>query len=149
MSRRFRYNALMEITPAVQVPDGELNFTFARSGGPGGQNVNKVASKAILHWDLAANTSLPADVRERLRARQRRRITTEGELVIHGQRFRDQAKNIEDCRARLREMILEVLFLPKARRATKPSRGSKERRIEAKRQQAQRKIGRRKPASEE
>ena len=59
----------MEITPAIQLPDGELNFTFARSGGPGGQNVNKVASKAILHWDLAANTSLPADVRERLRTR--------------------------------------------------------------------------------
>ena len=82
-------------------------------------------------------------------ARQRRRITTEGELVIQGQRFRDQAKNIEDCRARLREMILEVLSVPKARRPTKPSRGSKERRIAAKRQQAQRKIGRRKPASEE
>ncbi len=139
----------MEITLAVHIPDGELNFTFARSGGPGGQNVNKVASKAILHWDLAANTSLPADVRERLRARQRRRITTEGELVIQGQHFRDQAKNIEDCRTRLREMILEVLFRPKARRPTKPSRGSKERRIAAKRQQAQRKIGRRKPASEE
>ncbi len=58
----------MEITDALQIPDGELIFTFARSGGPGGQNVNKVASKAILHWDLAANTSLPADVRERLRA---------------------------------------------------------------------------------
>ncbi len=104
----------MEITDALQIPDGELIFTFARSGGPGGQNVNKVASKAILHWDLAANTSLPADVRERLRARQRRRVTTEGELVIQGQRFRDQAKNIDDCRDRLREMVLEALAVPKA-----------------------------------
>jgi ribosome-associated protein len=83
----------MEITDAIQVPDGELTFSFARS---------------------AANTSLPADVRERLRARQRRRITTEGELVIQGQRFRDQAKNIEDCRARLREMILDAMAVPGA-----------------------------------
>lgn len=139
----------MEITDNIQVPDGELNFTFARSGGPGGQNINKVASKAILHWDLAANTSLPADVRERLRAGQRRRITIEGELVIQGQRFRDQAKNIEDCRARLREMVLDALAAPKRRRPTKPSRGSKERRLAAKRQQTQRKAGRRKPAAEE
>ena len=139
----------MEITDAVHIPDGELTFTFARSGGPGGQNVNKVASKAILHWNLAANTSLPADVRERLRARQRRRVTTEGELVIQGQRFRDQAKNIEDCRSRLREMVLDVLAAPKPRKRTKPSRGAKERRIAAKRQQGQRKAGRRKPPSEE
>ena len=139
----------MEITDAIQVPDGEMTFSFARSGGPGGQNVNKVASKAILHWDLAANTSLPADVRERLRARQRRRITTEGELVIQGQRFRDQAKNIEDCRARLREMVLDALAVPKPCRPTRPSRGSKERRIAAKRQQGQRKEGRRKPSAEE
>ena len=143
------YNRPMEITDAIEVPDGELTFTFARSGGPGGQNVNKVASKAILHWDLAANTSLPADVRERLRARQRRRITTEGELVIQGQRFRDQAKNIEDCRARLREMVLEAMAVPKPRRPTRPSRGSKERRIADKRQQGQRKAGRRKPSGEE
>ncbi len=139
----------MDITDTLQIPDGELNFTFARSGGPGGQNVNKVASKAVLHWDLAANTSLPLDVRERLRARQRGRVTTEGELVIQGQRFRDQAKNIEDCRERLREMVLDALAAPKRRRPTKPSRGSKERRLAAKRQQTQRKAGRRKPGAEE
>jgi ribosome-associated protein len=135
----------MEITGTITVPDEELHFSFARSGGPGGQNVNKVASKAILHWDLAANASLPADVKERLRALQRRRLTTEGALVIQGQRFRDQAKNVEDCRERLRQMVLQALHRPKPRKATKPSRCSKERRLEAKRQQAQRKAGRRKP----
>ena len=135
----------MEITGTIIVPDEELHFSFARSGGPGGQNVNKVASKAILHWDLAANASLPADVKERLRALQRRRLTTEGALVIQGQRFRDQAKNVEDCRERLRQMVLQALHRPRPRKATKPSRGSKERRLEAKRQQAQRKAGRRKP----
>ena len=138
----------MEITGAITVPDEELHFSFARSGGPGGQNVNKVASKAILHWDLAANTSLPADVRERLRGHQRRRLTTEGALVIQGQRFRDQAKNVEDCRERLRQMVLQALHTPRPRKATKPSRGSKERRLEAKRQQARRKAGRRKPIAE-
>ena len=139
----------MEITDGVEVPDGELVFTFARSGGPGGQNVNKVASKAILHWDLAANATLPAEVRERLRSRQRRRVTTEGKLVVQGQRFRDQAKNVEDCRAKLREMVLEVLTPPRPRKATKPSKGAKRRRLADKRQQSQRKAGRRKPSAED
>jgi ribosome-associated protein len=134
----------MEITPTIHVPDGELQFTFARSGGPGGQNVNKVASKAVLHWDLAANTTLPDDVKERLRARQANRITTEGALVIQGQRHRDQALNVADCLDRLRAMVLEVLHPPRRRKATRPSRGARERRLADKRQQAQRKARRRK-----
>jgi ribosome-associated protein len=140
---------MLEINEHIRIPDTEFEWSFVRSGGPGGQNVNKVASKATLRWDLAANTSLPADVRDRLRARQRRRITTEGELVIQGQRFRDQARNVDDCRGRLREMVLDALSAPKPRKPTKPSRGSKERRIAAKRRQAQRKAGRQKPAPEE
>jgi ribosome-associated protein len=138
----------MEITDTIAVPDDELHFTFARSGGPGGQNVNKVASKAILHWDLAGNASLPADVKERLRARQRGRITVEGALVVQSQRFRDQAKNVEDCREKLREMIREVLTPPKRRKATKPSRGARERRLAAKKRQAARKSGRRPPGED-
>ena len=134
----------MEITPPLHIPDEELSFTFARSGGPGGQNVNKVASKAILHWDLAANTSLPDNVKERLRSQQRGRITTEGVLVIHGQQFRDQAKNIEDCKERLREMVLKALHVPRPRKPTKPSRGARERRLEDKRRQSSRKAERRK-----
>src|SRR4051794_24112679 len=102
----------MDITSALAIPDEELNFTFARSGGPGGQNVNKVSSKAILHWSLSANTSLPPDVKERLRSQRQSRLTTEGFLVIQSQRFRDQAKNIEDCREKLREMVLAALHPP-------------------------------------
>ncbi len=139
----------MEITPAIFIPDDELHFTFARSGGPGGQNVNKVSSKAILRWDLAANTTLPPDVKDRLRAQQRRRLTTEGEIVIHSQRYRDQGRNIEDCREKLREMIQQALFRPRSRKATKPSRGARERRLADKRQHSQRKARRRSPRGEE
>ncbi len=142
------YNRTMEITDALAIPEDELTWTFARSGGPGGQNVNKVASKAVLRWDLAANTSLPADARDRLRSAQRRRVTSAGELVIQGQRFRDQGRNVEDCRERLRQMVLEVLRPPKPRRPTKPSRASKQRRLTAKRQQSQLKAGRRPPSAE-
>jgi ribosome-associated protein len=138
----------MDITDTLQIPDDELRFTFARSGGPGGQNVNKVSSKAIMHWDFAANTTVAADVKDRLRRHHGKRLTTEGLLVIQGQRFRDQAKNIEDCRAKLREMILEALTPPKVRRPTRPSRGSKLRRLDAKRRQAQRKAGRQTPAAD-
>src|SRR6516165_6608918 len=125
----------MNITDAILVPDDELRFTFARSGGPGGQNVNKVASKAVLHWSLTAS-ALPADVKERLRRQEGNRLTTEGDLVIHGQRFRDQAKNVEDCLDRLREMILRALRPPRGRKKTKPTKGSKLRRLADKKQQA-------------
>jgi ribosome-associated protein len=137
----------MDITDTLQIPEDELQFSFARSGGPGGQNVNKVSSKAILHWDFAANTTLPADVKDRLRRHNSKRLTTEGLLVIQGQRYRDQGKNIEDCRAKLREMVLDALTPPKVRRPTRPSRGSHRRRLDAKRRQAQRKAGRRAPAA--
>jgi ribosome-associated protein len=139
----------MEITLTISVPDEELLFSFARSGGPGGQNVNKVASKAVLHWDLAGNATLPPEVKERLRVQQANRITTEGELVIQSQRFRDQAKNVEDCLAKLREMVLRALHAPRPRKITRPSRASRERRLVAKKHQARRKEGRRKPTPED
>ena len=117
---------LMEITATISIPDEELHFTFARSGGPGGQNVNKVASKAILHWNVLGNTTVPLDVRERLRSREANRITTEGELVIQSQLTRDQGKNIDDCLAKLRDMVLRALHPPRPRRPTKPTKGSRQ-----------------------
>ena len=139
----------MDVTETLAIPDEELQFSYARSRGPGGQNVNKVSSKAILHWNLEANTTLPAEVKERLRAQQRQRLTTEGELVIQSQTFRDQAKNVEACRVKLREMVLAALHAPKPRKTTKPSKASKRRRLDAKRQQSQRKAGRKKPSGED
>ncbi len=138
----------MQITEAIAIPDDELSFSYARSGGPGGQNVNKVASKAVLRWDLSANTSLPDDVKQRLRQRQANRITAEGELIIQGQRFRDQGQNAEDCLQRLRAMVLEALAPPRPRKPTKPTRGSRRRRLADKRQQSQRKARRKPPAAE-
>lgn len=139
---------MIEVTDHIALRDEEIELRFFRAGGPGGQNVNKVSSKAILRWSLAANTSLPADVKQRLHALQRRRITTEGDLLIQGQRFRDQGDNVADCREKLREMVLQALHPPKPRRPTKPSRGAKLRRLAAKKQQSQRKAGRRPPSAE-
>lgn len=138
----------MIVTKTIQIPESELRFTFARSGGPGGQNVNKVASKAVLHWDFASSTALPADVKARFAEQNRTRLTTEGILFLDSQRHRDQAQNVADCLGKLREMILRALHVPKKRRPTKPSRSSKERRLEAKRHTARRKTSRRKPGME-
>jgi ribosome-associated protein len=133
----------------ISIPDEELLFSFARSGGPGGQNVNKVSSKAILHWNLFANATVPLEVKLRLRTQHAGRITVEGMLVIQSQRFRDQPRNIEDCRTKLGEMVAAAMHVPKPRKATKPSRGAKERRLSAKKHQSQRKAGRGRPGSEE
>src|SRR4029079_13358567 len=98
----------LEITPSLKIPEAELRFSFARSSGPGGQNVNKVSSKAILHFDVLTSPSLPPDVRERFMNRFHSRLTTLGALVIHSEEFRDQPKNIEASRRKLRDLILAV-----------------------------------------
>ena len=136
---------MLEITPFIQIPDDQLQFTYTRSPGPGGQNVNKVNSKAILHWDVVRSGSLPEDVKSRFLSRYRARITTLGQVVVSGHRFRDQSRNAEDCRERLREMILAVLIPVAPRKPTKKSRSSVERRLQQKQQQSERKALRKKP----
>jgi ribosome-associated protein len=127
---------MLEIDNGLRIPDDELVFTYARSGGPGGQNVNKVSSKAILRWGLGANSSIPAEIKDRLRKLQRNRITGDDELVIQAQNHRDQERNRLECLDRLREMLLQASLVPKVRRASKPSRGSKERRLSAKKKRS-------------
>jgi ribosome-associated protein len=139
----------MNVTENIQIPDSELQFTFARSGGPGGQNVNKVASKAVLHWNLAASPSLPAEWKERFQQQNRWRITADGVLVLDSQRFRDQAKNVADCLEKLRDMLLRSRFPPKKRRPTKPSRASKERRLKAKQHVSRQKARRKRVGADE
>ena len=134
---------ILAVNRSITIPDRELKFSFARASGPGGQNVNKVSSKATLHFRAADSPSLPADVRARLLTTFKSRLTKAGELVISSQEHRDQPRNIDACLARLKSMILSVVKPPKKRRATGPSRGSKVRRLKEKKQRAEVKQGRR------
>jgi len=138
----------LQISTNVKIPEAELRLSFARSSGPGGQNVNKVSSKAILHWDVLTSPSLPPDVRARFVQAYPTRITKAGEVVIHSEEFRDQPKNIQACYDKLRDMIVAVLRPPKKRRPTKPTKGSKVRRLNDKKVRSQRKEGRRFRGSE-
>ena len=133
---------MLEISQNIQIPDSELVESFVRASGPGGQNVNKVASAVELRFDVAHSAVLPEGLRVRLLARRDRRLTAEGVLVIQASRFRDQARNREDARARLTEIIRAALHVPKKRVATKPTRGSQERRIASKKKRAEHKRGR-------
>ncbi|MBM3993083.1 MAG: aminoacyl-tRNA hydrolase [Planctomycetes bacterium] len=139
---------MLEISPTIQIPDDEFVWSFARSGGPGGQNVNKVASKAVLRWPVAASSVLPTDVKARLADQQKRFFTQAGELLIVSQRHRDQERNRQDCLEKLRSMILQALVVPKVRKKSRPSRGSKRRRLEGKRHRAGIKEQRRRPIDE-
>jgi ribosome-associated protein len=134
---------MLEVTPAIRIPLDEFAWSFARSGGPGGQNVNKVASKAVLRWNLDASPSVPNDVKARFRDKFPSRITTEGELVLASELTRDQGRNREDCLAKLAAMLRVAAVRPKVRRPTKPTKGSQRRRVEAKRRLSHRKAGRR------
>src|SRR4051812_20726542 len=113
---------MLSVNSRITIPEAELEFSYARSSGPGGQNVNKVNSKAQLRWPATSSAALPADVRARFLTRYASRLTTEGELLIVSQRYRDQGRNVTDCLEKLKEMILAVAIAPKRRRPTKPSR---------------------------
>lgn len=139
---------MFHVSAQIQIPDDELSFSYVRSSGPGGQNVNKVASKAVLRWSPAASPSLPHEVRGRFLSKYASRLTTEGDLIVTSQRFRDQQRNAADCLDKLREMLLAAARKPIARRPSKPTRGSQKRRLDAKRANAHKKRNRRGPAAE-
>lgn len=120
------------VNERIAIPHDEFALDFARSGGPGGQNVNKVASKAVLRWTPAASPSLPPGVKDRLLRSVASKLTTEGELIVTSQKTRDQGRNIEDCLEKVRLLVLAAATPPKPRRATKPTKASKERRLDAK-----------------
>ena len=133
------------VREGLEIPTSEFEFTFMRSSGPGGQNVNKVSTKARLRWPVEQTESLPEAVKERFTKQYRSRLTNEGEMILTSQRYRDQAKNVGDCLLKLREMIDAVVDVPKPRKKTKPSRGAKERRLKEKRKRSERKDLRKPP----
>jgi ribosome-associated protein len=140
---------MLNVNARISIPYTEFDFTFARSGGPGGQNVNKVNSKVTMKWDVTNSPTVPDDVRRRFVVHCRRRITNEGVLVIQSQRFRDQGRNVADCLDKLRELLLEVATPPRTRTPTRRTKGSVERRLKEKKAASQRKQGRQRPGSDE
>lgn len=127
----------------LRLPLAELKWKYSRSGGPGGQYVNKVSTKVMLVWPVTTTTSLPEDVRERFLARYRSRISARGDLVLISQRTRSRQQNRQGLLERLRTMLEAVAAPPRRRRPTKPTRASRARRLAAKRHRAQTKQGRR------
>jgi ribosome-associated protein len=140
--------APLRINAQIAIPPGELRFSFVRSSGPGGQNVNKVASKAVLRWSVSTSQAIAEEVRNRLLSRCARRINDRGELILSSQRYRDQSKNVADCLEKLRDLVATAARTPRPRKKTRPTRASREARLGQKRAIAEKKRRRGPPPLE-
>ncbi len=135
----------LQVLPGVVIPQWELVFTASRSGGPGGQHANKTSSRVTLHWSVATTSALSEQQRWRVKKNLASRLTQDGVLQLHVEDSRSQHRNKELACERLVEVIKKALFVPKKRRATKPSKASKKRRVAAKRGRSDIKKMRAKP----
>ena len=123
---------MLEITPEICIPLSEMEFSYVRSAGPGGQNVNKVASKAVLRWRMAESESLTPEQKAKLARLYPTLVTKDSEVVVTSQLTRDAPKNRDDCLRKLKQMVEKAIFVPKRRKATRPTKGSVFRRLENK-----------------
>ena len=130
------------VNSRLTIPESEIEVSAARSSGPGGQNVNKVNTKVILKWNPSRCTGLSKDWCARFVARYRSRINRNGQVVIHSERYRDRARNLQDARGKLVEMLVSCQSAPKSRKLTRPTRSSQRRRLENKRRQSKKKQDR-------
>ena len=133
---------MIQVTSSIALDEDEIQESFVRASGPGGQNVNKVSSAVQLRFDLAKSPNLPADVKRRLAALGGSRVTREGVLILFADRFRSQERNRDDARERLVELIRTAAVRPKLRRPTRPTLASKERRLSGKALRSKVKTGR-------
>jgi ribosome-associated protein len=133
---------MLEITPSLEIDESELHFDFIRSSGPGGQNVNKVASAVQLRFDVENSPSLEPKVKERLKKLAGSRMTSDGVLVIEAKRYRSQDQNRDDATKRLVALIQRALQEPSARKPTRPSRAARQRRLRGKKKRGELKRSR-------
>lgn len=138
----------LHINDQVRIPRSELNFTFSRSPGPGGQNVNKLNTKATMHWNYAASAHLPERVRLRIGELFAKRINEAGELVLSSSRHRQQRRNVEECLEKLRQLVLAAAVEPRPRKRLKKSAAAVAERLKNKRAQSQKKQLRQPPSME-
>jgi len=134
-------DAMLRVSHALSIDENDIDIVFVRASGPGGQNVNKLATAAQLRFDIS-KAALPDDARARLIRLAGQKLTKEGVIVIHGDRYRTQERNRADVIDRLIELLKEALIRPTPRRATKPTFGSKQRRLEGKKRRSDIKAGR-------